>query len=374
MSRHARPVIGIDASRITVGARTGTETYALQIIRHLARDLAAACSLRGYLNARVADLPADAQDLPLDWREIPFPRLWTHARLSLEMLTRRPDLLFVPAHVIPIVHPRSVVTIHDLGYLRYPEAHTTEQVRMLDRTTRWSARVARRIIVPSEMTRRDLIDAYDIPAEKIVTIHHGVDTRFGTASDADVRRLRQTHHLDTPYILAVGTVQPRKNLPVLARAVAEIVANGRDVDLVIAGKMGWKSEDVLRDLLAANLGDRLRILRYVDDQELPALYQGAEAFVLPSHFEGFGMPLVEAMRSRIPTFAADTSCLPEILADGGEIFPADDPHALATLLDRALTDTSWSMDLRARAVARSRAFSWEIAATQTCRVLTDAIH
>jgi glycosyltransferase involved in cell wall biosynthesis len=370
----SKPVIGIDASRIMVDQRTGTENYSFQLTRHLVDlDGGSAFAWRGYLNGDAAALPDEDRTRAIAWRSIPLPRVWTHARLSWEMATHRPDLLFVPAHVVPILHPRSVVTIHDLGYLHFPEAHTPGRVRSLDLSTRWSIRAARHIIVPSAFTREDLIARYNVSPAKITVVHHGVDERFRHGQPDASERLRLKHGLVRPFVLAVGTVQPRKNLPFLARAVKMLIDRNIDCDLVIAGKPGWLANQVLRELAATGLGDRLRMLSYVDDDDVPALYRSASCFVLPSRFEGFGMPALEAMASGTPTIATDSSSLPEIVATGGVVVPLDDDETLAAELARILTDPVWATTMRDRAIARSQDFSWERSARETLAVLKVAL-
>ena len=240
---------------------------------------------------------------------IPFPRLWTHVRLSVEMLRRRPGVLFVPAHVVPALHPPSVVTIHDLGYLHHPEAHPASQRRMLHWSTRWSVFAARRIIAISENTKRDLIRSYRVPEEKIAVIPHGVAAEFAPANAGAVSDVRARYGLGARYVLAVGTVQPRKNLARLAAAVRQLNDNGTRIDLAIAGKQGWLAADVMYEIENERASPFVRLLGYVPDADLPALYTGADVFAMPSLYEGFGMPVLEAMACGVPVVAADRSSL-----------------------------------------------------------------
>ncbi|HEU0165298.1 MAG TPA: glycosyltransferase family 1 protein, partial [Thermomicrobiales bacterium] len=277
------------------------------------------------------------------------------------------------AHVVPVLHPRSVVTIHDLGYLHFPDAHTPQRVRSLDLSTRWSIHAAGRIIVPSSFTRDDLIARYAVSPDRIEVVHHGVDPGFRQERPGEVERLRSKHGLARPFVLSVGTIQPRKNFPFLARAVRRLAALGIDCDLVIAGKPGWLADQVLRELDGVGLGDRLRMLSYVADDELPALYRSAACFVLPSRFEGFGMPVLEAMASGTPTIATESSSLPEVVGTGGVVVPLDDDEELALAIARVLTDPAWSSVMRARAIARSMDFTWERSASGTLAVLKAAL-
>lgn len=363
-----RPIIGIDASRAAGRIRTGTENYSAEIIRALVSE-PADFDWRLYFNGNAADL-ALPETRNVEIRDIPSRRLWTHGRLSREMFQHRMTGLFVPAHVIPLWHPPSVVTIHDLGYLQWPEAHPAKQVRMLDVTTRWSAKVARHIIVPSQQTANDLVEHYKVPESKITVVHHGIDPRMSDVPDETDATLRERYNLPNRFVLAVGTMQPRKNLGILAQAMAQVVKR-LDLSLVIAGRKGWMFEQVERDLHAANLDDRLRLLDYIPSEDLPALYRAAEIFAQPSRFEGFGMPILEAMASGTPVVAARGSSLDEIGGDAAIRFDHDDAAGLAS----AITNLLESDDARANAIAVgrswSRGFTWEQAARKTRIVLEE---
>ena len=360
MTRDSGITIGIDASRMVTAERTGTENYSDQIIRGLIAE-PAPWSWTLYFNGNAGAAGIEPSD-GVEVRDIPAPRLWTHLRLSREMLSARPTGLFVPAHVIPLAHPPSIVTIHDLGYLHVPEAHPAQQRRMLDLTTRWSAKTARHIIVPSMRTRDDLVRHYRVRPEKISVVHHGVHPRFAAQRSTLDPSFRERYGLTKSYILAVGTIQPRKNLPLLARAMEEVPD---EFDLVIAGKRGWMADDVIAELQTARLGGRLRILDYVPDDDLPSLYQHAEMLVQPSRFEGFGMPVLEAMASGTPVITSRGSSLAEIAGDAAAYFQQDDERDLAGVIRAVLDDSVHAKDLSRRGVAWSDGFSWEHAARKT---------
>lgn len=363
-----RTLVGIDASRMNGAQRTGTENYSNQIIRGLL-ETDTEWTWRLYLNADRA--PRDLPGTNVENRTIPSSRFWTHCRLSREMVTSRPDILFVPSHVVPLIHPRSVVTIHDLGYLYVPDAHTANQRRILDLTTRWSARAARHIIVPSAQTQADLTTHYDVPEDKISIIHHGVDSRYRDVKPGESARVAQKFQLERPYVLAVGTIQPRKNLPSLADAVAAVDS---EHDLVIAGKRGWMADQVITDLLDANLGDRLRLLDYVPDEDLPGLYARAELFVQPSRFEGFGMPVIEAMAAGTAVVSAKGSSLDEIAGDGAVFFDPGEELALRDVLAFLLDNKEALRVHRERALSWSSRFCWEHAARKTRIILEQVLN
>jgi glycosyltransferase involved in cell wall biosynthesis len=362
-------LVGIDASRMVINERTGTETYTLNIVRALI-SRSAQYRHRLYLNASAA--PADLSS-QAELRLIPFPRLWTHIRLSTEMARFSPDLLFIPAHVIPLIHPKSVVTIHDLGYLYHPESHPFRQRLLLDKTTRWNARVAAHVIAPSQTTAHDITSRLGVPSERITTIPHGIGSEFAPARAEAIERVRHDHQLHRPYVLAVGTRQPRKNYARLAQAHRALVAEGHDLDLVIAGKRGWLADEVDRDLALAGLGNRLRLLDYVPSGDLCPLYSGAEVVAMPSLYEGFGLPLLEAMAAGAPTVAANNSSLREIAAGASLLFDPTNVHDLAQALKTVVEQEEIRSKLRVMGQQRAEHFTWENAASRTAAVFEQVL-
>ena len=380
-----RLTIGIDASRATREQRTGTEGYSLHLLRALLKQDAQNQYILYYNQPpRARLLPEQAN---VQQRVIPFPRLWTHLRLSWEMLSRPPDVLFVPAHVLPLVHPRrTVVTIHDLGYYHEPDAHPPRQRAYLEWATRYNAQSATRIIADSEATKRDLVEILAIPADKIRVVYLGVEERFHPVQNAaQIAAVRATYAIPGPYILYVGTLQPRKNLARLVEAFGRVVraldtgyegANPysaadpqRRLSLVLAGSKGWWYEDIFRTVQEMELADRVIFPGYVNDDDLPALYSGADLFVLPSLYEGFGLPVLEAMACGTPVVASNVSSLPEIVGDAGLLANPTDPADLARAMTRVLLDPARAGEMRRRGLARARRFSWERCARETLEVL-----
>lgn len=364
----ARKIIGIDASRSVGRIRTGTENYSAHVIRAMVAE-PARCDWRLYFNGNSEgmQLPSSSN---IETKDIPARRLWTHLRLSRELLRHQVAGLFVPAHVVPLIHPPTVVTIHDLGYLHWPEAHPARQRRMLDLTTSWSANAARHIIVPSQQTADDLVHFYKTPDRKITVIHHGVDPVMSVHPGQQDATLRQRYGLHRPFVLAVGTIQPRKNLGVLARAMAS-VGREHDIDLVVAGRKGWMSDQVEADLHAVGLGDRLKILNYIPEADLPALYRTAEIFVQPSKFEGFGMPVLEAMACGVPVISAQGSSLDEVGGTASLRFAHDDVPTLAELITSLLSSYGRREKQINAGLTHVQQFSWEHTGRKTRIILED---
>lgn len=365
-----RPLtIGIDASRVSE-RQTGTERYS----RHIIEALTAAGPHHRYRLYRNATEPIPLRvPAGTEQRLIPFPRLWTHLRLSAELARHRVDALFVPAHVIPPVHPRaSVVTIHDLGYLYEADAHTPSARRYLDWSTRWSARVAARVIAISRATRDDLIRHYHVPAEKIGVIPHGIDETFTPRPPDEVDRWLANLGLRRPYLLYVGTLQPRKNLARLIAAFDRLAAEHPDLRLVLAGKRGWLAEEIDAALARSPNRSRIDLPGHVPDSALPALYTGCEALALPSLYEGFGLPVLEAMACGAPVVISNRGALPEVGGDAAIVVDPLDTDAIAVGLARALDPAE-----RERRVAAGRAhaarFRWDDAGRATLAVIEEAV-
>jgi glycosyltransferase involved in cell wall biosynthesis len=390
--------------------RTGTERYSLELIRHLLalggrnrwrfycqstpapglfispdsalemagdrRDRSGSCVV-----APLGSLLPPASDYEMEpaadvtWRVLPVPRLWTHLGLSWEMMTHPPDVLFVPAHVLPAWRPRrSVVTVHDLGYRHCPEAHPRRQRLYLEWSTRWNAHVAARILADSQATRDDLMAAYDVPAERIVVVYPGRDESLQRVYDPGLLAAVQARYgLRSPYILYVGTLQPRKNLVRLIQAFARLLAQGDGVPegltLVLAGSPGWLSAPILAEPRRLGIEARVRFPGYVADADLPAILSGALAFAFPSLYEGFGFPVLEAQTCGVPVLTSSVTSLPEVAGDAAWLVDPSDVDAIADGLRRLIADA----DLRARLVAlgyaNSERFSWPRAARETMAVL-----
>jgi glycosyltransferase involved in cell wall biosynthesis len=372
-----QPAIGIDTSRAVLAQRTGTEHYSASLLRALSElPEAQERSITLYVNLRnpqsaICNLQFN---LPPAWRvrAIPFPRLWTHVRLSWEMLTRPPRTLFVPSHVVPLWHPRrTVVTIHDLGYLEYPQAHTRLSRLYLHLSTWFSAHAARRVIAISEATKRDLMKHYKIKPGKITVIYHGRDPIFTPVTDRE--KTEQTlakYGLTQPYCIHVGTLQPRKNLGLLVEAWEMLRTRmEKPPQLLLAGKRGWLYESLLQSVQERNLGDLIKFADYVEREDLPALYSAALAMTFPSLYEGFGLPPLEAMSCRAPVLASTASSVPEVVGDAGLLLDPNDASIWADAVERVMQDVSLREELSRKGLARAEQFTWERCAKETLRVL-----
>jgi len=365
-------LIGIDASRAAYPQRTGTENYSLFLIRALlAQDTENHYRLYFSFPPKPGLFPAAPN---AEIRTIPFPRLWTHARLSWEMAKRPPDVLFVPAHVLPLVHPRHcVVSVHDLGYLHYPQAHTRWGRWYLHWSTGHNARTASHIIADSQATKRDLTRNAQVPPGRITVVYPGHDPSFAPVREpARLNAVRERFGIPGRYALYVGTLQPRKNLGRLMGACAMLAREGDQVHLVIAGKKGWLHRSLFEHTRLLGLEQRVHFTGYVPQQELPALISGAAVFVLPSLYEGFGLPVLEAMACGTPVVCSNVSSLPEVAGDAAVLVNPLDTAGLARAIHRVMTDKDLRRDLAQKGLERVKGFSWEKAARQVSTILLSA--
>ncbi len=359
--------VGIDASRAVTAVPTGTEYYSRAVIGAL---LQLDTPFRFRLYTRT---PPPTNLFPptnnYNVRVIPFPRLWTHLRLSYEMLTRPPDVLFVPAHILPPIRPRrSLVTIHDLGYKYFPEAHSSLNRAYLDISTRWNVRAARVVIADSTATRDDIMKFYGAPVEKIRVVSPAYNVAvFKPIRDKDeIQRVRTKYELAQPYVISVGTVHPRKNYARLIEASASLPAG---YFLVIVGKKGWGFDLLAARVRELNMESRVKFLDYVPLDDLPGLYAGAELAVFPSLYEGFGFPALEAQACETPLVCSNTSSLPEVAGEGAAYFDPLNVTDIANTIHYYLSDST----ARAACIERGRAnlkrFSWERAARDIVEIV-----
>jgi len=359
-------LIGIDASRAARVERTGTELYSLHLIGAM---LQAAPQQRFRLYTDRA-LPSALEAANAEPRVMPFPRLWTHVRLSAEMQVCPPDVLFVPAHVIPLIHPRAVVTIHDLGYLYFPQAHPLVARLQLDLTTRWNARASVHIIADSQATRDDLVRHYGTLPNKITVAYPGRDESLRRVDDpAVLEGIRRRYEIRGDYLLYLGTLQPRKNLVRLVQAFAAFHASHPSFYLVLAGGKGWLYDEILNATRRLGLEELVLFTGRVSDDDKAALLSGAAALVFPSLYEGFGFPVIEAMQCGTPVICSNTSSLPEVAGDAALLVDPLDVDALAQAMIRLTGDVALRQSLVERGYIQAQKFSWSACATRVLSVL-----
>jgi glycosyltransferase involved in cell wall biosynthesis len=306
-------------------------------------------------------IPEKSPARRLIWEQSSFPRLARNSHL---------DLLHSLHYTRPLSLPcRSVVTFHDLTFFLYPHLHTRSKRVFFPLAIRFSARQADALIAVSESTRRDAIRLLGVPQQKVHTTQLGVDSAFRPVQDEGLRAgVRQKYRLPERFILYVGLVEPRKNLPLLIQAYQSLVELGSSHPLVVVGRFGWMHQQVLQEITTLGLKDKILFTGYVPQLDLPIVYNLASLFVYPTLYEGFGLPALEALACGTPVITSDIASLPEIVGDAGLLVPAGDKQALTQAMRAVLTDQALQNRLAVKGPERAAQFTWERTARLTLQV------
>lgn len=362
--------IGIDATALPPQP-VGAGNYMIQLIRALAA-LEDAPDLVIFAHQHGAALISVPPNPRLSWVVLPdrspAQRLvWEQAIFPKEVRAAGVDLLHSLHYTRPFTLPcPSVVTFHDLTFFLFPHLHTRSKRLFFPNAMRFSARRAEALIAISENTRQDAIRLLGIPPAKIFTTPLAVTGDFRPVSDpAKLEPVRQKYKLPAHFILYVGVVEPRKNLPQLLRAYKNVVTAGCTLPLVIVGRFGWMYEEVLHLIDQLGLKERIQFTGYVPGEDLPIVYNLADIFVYPSLYEGFGLPPLEAMACGTPVITTAVSSMPEHVGDAGLLIPPQDEDALTQALLRLLKDTGLQNELAQKGPRQAAQFTWKRTAQQT---------
>ncbi len=389
--------IGIDASRANVVERTGTEWYSVHIIDELIRqhpDAHFVLYTREPLRPPLTTwLGRNVENRVLAWPWF----MWSQLRLAWEMLRRPTDILFIPAHTMPVIHPKAtVVTCHDVGFERFPELYgkrpigpknfwprllVSGLIRLLSLGRfgnseldyhRWSLRFALRqaahLITISAFSRHELTVLTDVDPNRVTAIPLGFAQ--GETNPLPEATIRERYQLRRPFVLSLGRLERKKNVAGLVRAYQALLRHWPAApDLVLVGPPGVGYDEIAAAIETVPLAGRVHQLPWLPAADVQALYRAAAAFAFPSHYEGFGLPLLEAFAAGVPVVASTAGALPEV---AGEAALLVDPNNLAgwtAALQRVLTDTETRRRLIAAGHKRVAAFTWSEAARQTWTVL-----
>jgi glycosyltransferase involved in cell wall biosynthesis len=355
-----------------LGSRAGVARYLAELLREWSGTELPFGGVRLYAPA---PLPAGAlpDDHPYEVVVVPGRSRPLWGQWQLPRAAGDVDVLFCPAYVAPLAYRgRYVVVMHD-AMLEVLSESFSRRARLRRGLFRRSARRATRVLAPSEASKRDLERVYGLDPDRVHAIWLGVDTRFGEATAEDERRVRDRYELgDRRILLFVGKLSQRRNIPNLARAAAVLRSRlGSDHLLVLAGEnhLGLSLDGLARE---TGLGEALRVLGFVPDADLPALYRAAETFVYPSDYEGFGLPVLEAMASGTPAVTRAGSALAEVADEAALLVRDASVDELAAALERLAIDRPLRADYAARGRARAAEFTWARTARQTLDVLLEA--
>jgi glycosyltransferase involved in cell wall biosynthesis len=366
--------IGIDYTA-AVRQQAGIGRYARSLVRALAQ-LDASNQYRLFV-AGGGDDGLGAWPPNFVSRPVPLSDRWLHIAwqrlrlpLPVQLVTGPLDLFHSPDFVLPpLGRAPAILTVHDLSFLRVPECFVPEFRAYLEKAVRRAVGRAAHILADSASTRHDLISLLGVEEGRVSVLYPGVEPRFGPIDDDTLREsVRARYELPQRFVLGLGTLQPRKNFVGLIEAFAKLVTHSHpataDVHLLIVGGKGWMADDIPAAISRLGIEDRVRILGFVADEDLPAIYNLAGAFAFPSLYEGFGLPVLEAMACGTPVVAADNSSLPEVVGEAGLLVAANDREALAGALFRLLTDQPLRARLSAAGQQQAERFSWKAAARQ----------
>jgi glycosyltransferase involved in cell wall biosynthesis len=363
--------VALDA-RLLAYQRAGIGNYVLGLLEGL-RQIGQEDSLV-VLTSRKHD-PADPALAGLRRRAMLTPphHRFEQAGLAIELAPLRVDLYHQPDFIPPLRRRfPAVATVHDLAFLRWPDLLTAESRRYYGQVAA-AVRSAERTIAVSERTRQDLLELVDAPPERVEVVYEAAGAAFRPQSEATVAAARARLGLPERYFLFVGTREPRKNLARLLAAYARLTAAPSSPDLAVVGSPGWLAEELAPRAASLAIAERVHWLVGVPLAELPALYAGAVALVLPSLYEGFGLPVLEAMACGTPVVCADAGALPEIAGGAALLFDPTDVGAIADALGRIWREPALAEELRARGRERAAAFSWRRAAEETLDVYRRAL-
>jgi glycosyltransferase involved in cell wall biosynthesis len=356
------------------GRFSGIVRYTHELTRALS------ARLPGQLTVFVTRAADDLDGLALERVRAPFPTpneyaraIWEQLIVPLQVRRLHPDVYHSPNYILPLtLRCPTVVTIHDLAFLDR-SVHRLRSHLYLSVLAGHAIRRANRVICVSNFTRDRLVARFPSARDRVRVVSEGVGPGFRPAALADVEAFRDRHRLDAPYVLFVGTLEPRKNLPRLIGAFARAVREGGFPHLlVVAGAGGWKEGPVWQAHRESPLRDRIRFVGYLDEAELPAAYSGADVFAYPSLEEGFGLPALEAMACGTPVLTSDGSSLPEVVGDAAVQADPRDESALAAALAGLLGDPRRREALSAAGRRRARRFAWDAVAEQTLAVYREA--
>lgn len=369
--------IGINAHLLADEAsyrRAGIHQYIARVLSHLplvspssqylvfSRHASQLDGKDGFV-VRSSRWPTEKRLVRIAWEQTAWPLLAAESHL---------DLLHSTAFVTPALSRiPSVVTIYDLSFVHFPDRFPTLQRQYLQRQTARSCRKARRVITISESGKQDVHEVFQVPLQQIDVVLPGVETQYQPLPAGEVAEFRQREAVPAQVILHVGTLQPRKNIPVLLEALAQLARP--DVLLVLVGGKGWLYDDIFARVVALGLEDQVRFTGYVQDASLPLWYNAASLLVFPSVYEGFGMPVVEAMACGTPVAAARSSSIPEAGGEAALYFNPDDADELTTHLSAVLDDGDLAKSLCEKGLDQARRFSWKRAGEETARVYRRAL-
>jgi len=386
-------IIGIDASRAFQKQKTGIEEYSYQVIKHL-RDILKDEEVILYCNPKINKIEyadpvkfRDAGsrqdgtfngvnfDLPKKWRikYLRSPIFWTQVRLSLELLFHPVDVLFVPAHTVPLVHSKNtIVTIHGLEYEYCPKAYSFWQRFYMRRVIKNSCRWAKRIIAVSDNTRKDLMKLYKVPGEKVKVIYEGIGDNNFQFPISNFQKI-SNDKIFKPYFLFIGRLEERKNIAGIVEAF-EILKRKYKISqkLILIGKFGFGGEKIKSKIDSSEYKSDIILTGYVSDEDKFYLMANADVFLFPTFYEGFGLPILEAQSVGAPVVTSNVSSMPEVSGEGAVLVDPKDSSAIAEAVYKLISNESYKNDIIEKGYNNIKRFSWDKCAGEIAEAILGA--
>lgn len=360
-------IIGVDGNEANVKERVGVSVYTLKLLQYFKRSADENTQFIVYLReSQKSDLPAENRYFK--YKIVKSSHFWIQFFLPLHLFfNRNINVYFAPAHYTPSFCPVPiVVTIHDLAYFYYPNEFLKKDLYKLQNWTKASVNKAKHIIAVSKTTKKDLHTFYRLDDSKVQVIYNGYEKK---RSFPNLKNKADLSITNKPFLLYVGTLQPRKNVTTLIKAFSIVKKTFPELELIIAGKKGWLFDEIFKLIEEMGLEDCVYFTGFITDQQLAYLYQNARCLILPSLYEGFGLPILEAMSFGCPVISSFTASLPEIGGDACMYFDPKIVDDLVEKIQQLLTNKQLSTELTEKGKLRIREFSWSRCGSQTLNII-----
>lgn len=355
--------IGIDGNEANVARRVGISEYAYQLLLHFNTNSKGVDFTVFLKNKVLSQLPHEHSYYKYEF--VAPSRLWTQIGLPIRLFRKKDvDIFFTTSHYAPRFCPvPTVISIMDVSYFHFPELFNKKDLYKLKNWTQYSANKARKIITISNSSKNDIIKYYQIPEEKIEVVYPGIKE----IQLSKMNKIPSKYEIQGDFILYIGTLQPRKNLVRLIEAISKI--KDKKISLVVIGKKGWQYEEILNAPGKFDVKDRIKFLDFVPDEDLPSFYQNAICYVLPSLYEGFGLPILEAMQYGCPVITSNVSSLPEAGGDAALYFDPTNVDDIAHKIDKVVEDKGLREEMKEKGLMHIKKFSWKKSAEEVLGIL-----
>ncbi|CAN5194046.1 glycosyltransferase family 1 protein [soil metagenome] len=369
-------IIGIDGNEANTDRRVGIGEFAFELINQFGENNDNGLTFQIYLKNKPKD---DLPEQNKEWKYQVFgpKKAWTQFALPVNLFLKkpRPSVFFTPSHYAPRFSPvPTVISLMDLSYIHFPELFTKKDLYQLKNWTAYSVKKAQRIFTISNASKNDIIKVYHIAEDKIDVLYPGIKTTMHLEPHIyPMNELQSKYGIGKEYILFVGTLQPRKNIKRLIEAFSQIVKQKEHVNLqlVIVGKKGWQYEEIIAAPALYEVSSSVKFLDFVEDADLALLYSHAICYVLPSLYEGFGLPVLEAMKHDCPVITSNVSSLPEAGGDAALYVNPTDTKDIAKKIAMLVTDKDLRKELIQKGRKQVEKFSWEKTAQKALSILEE---